>query len=109
MVHRPGWAVDSSQSPAHALMPRAYPLAMRAVVQFVVGLWIGRLATVAVLIVVGLLIAGAQGPAKTPVPAQQAIEQRQREEVMEQDYAEEARQREYAAPGPPAPTAGWQP
>jgi hypothetical protein len=82
---------------------------MRTVVQFVTGYWLGRVGTIAVLIVVGLLLAGAQGPTKTPVPAQQAIEERQREEVMEQDYAEEARQREYAAPGPPAPTAGWQP
>jgi hypothetical protein len=34
--------------------------------------------SIIVLIVVGLLLVGAHGPTRTPVPAQQAIEQQHR-------------------------------
>lgn len=83
---------------------------MTTIARFIVGYWLGRVGTVAVLIVVGLLIVGAQGPTKTPVPAQRAIEQQHRQEAASLAYEDEERERRYRVePGPPYPTQGWTP
>jgi len=87
-----------------------YDPAMRHVLRFACGYKIGRVVTIVVLILVGLLLVGASGPTKAPVPAEQAIEQRHREQVLSQGYEEEQRQASYAAtPGPPYPTKDWTP
>ncbi len=81
---------------------------MRSLAQFTVGYVVGRLAILAALVVIGLLIASAHGT-HGPVPAEQMKAAAAQEAVALQDHQEEARQAEYARPGPPAPTAGWQP
>jgi hypothetical protein len=82
---------------------------MRTVAQVIVGYAIGRVAIVVVLLVVGLLLVGAHAE-HTPTPAEQAIEQQHREQVLLQGYKEEQRQASYAAtPGPPYPTKDWTP
>jgi hypothetical protein len=55
----------------------------------------GMAAFWAVILVAGLLILGAHGAEHHRVPAQAAIEERQRQEVLVQGAEEEARQAEY--------------
>lgn len=65
------------------------------------------LTVLVVLLVAGLLLAGANAPEHTPVPAQQAIEQRHREEVLGQQSEEEQRQAASRDDEEPSPPAGW--
>jgi hypothetical protein len=58
------------------------------------------------LIVVGLLIAH---PVHAPTTAIRERQQERQAEVWKQQGEEEARQREYAEPGGPQPTRGWEP
>ena len=63
---------------------------MRTVVQFIVGVWIGRIAFVVAVIVAGLLIGhGSTEPA--PVAARRAQLQERQEAIHVQAYEEEAR------------------
>jgi hypothetical protein len=64
-----------------------------------------------VLLVVGLILLGLTEAAQVQhVPAQVAIEQRQQQEQLANEYEESRRQESYArGPHPPYPTTDWQP
>lgn len=63
-------------------------------------------AMLALLVAVALFV-GPLPPA--PAPATVAAQQARQEAIVVQASEEEQRQREYARPGGPAPTVGWQP
>jgi hypothetical protein len=81
---------------------------MSTLVRFIVGYWLGRVAAVAVLVFIGLLLVGSSP--NGPAPEHQAIEQQRSDEAASAAYEEEARERRYGEqPGPPYPVQGWAP
>lgn len=70
---------------------------MRRWPRIVLGFAAGSIAFWALLLVVGLLIAGATRPMHNPVPQEQARIERHETEVRSQAYEEEQRRNEYVA------------